>query len=91
MREEREVAELRVSGKSETARVAKAIYAVVMKGKDARLLAIGQPALATAAKAVASASQIFGPGNLLIQVNWVELEVPERGKVTAVAFDVGKP
>jgi stage V sporulation protein SpoVS len=84
----REVAELKVSGKSETSKVAKAINAVLMKGKDARLLAIGQPALATAAKAVASASQIFEPDNLMIRVNWVELEVPERGKVTAVAFDV---
>jgi stage V sporulation protein SpoVS len=88
---EREVAELKVSGRSETARVAKAIYAVIMKGKDARLLAIGQPALATAAKAVASASQILGAENLLVSVTWTELEVPERGKVTAVAFHVGRP
>jgi stage V sporulation protein SpoVS len=85
-----EIAELKVSGKSETAKVAKAIYAVLMKGKRARLLAIGQPALATAAKAVASASQILGADVLTINVSWVELEVPERGKVTAVAFDVWK-
>ena len=85
-----EVAELKVSGRSETARVAKAVYAVLMKGKDARLLAIGQPALATTAKAVASVSQILGSDAIRITVEWVELEVIDRGLVTAVAFDVVK-
>jgi len=86
----KEVAELKVSGRSETAKVAKAIYAVLMKGKDAKLLAIGQPALATAAKAVASVSQILEAKNLLVNVEWVELEVIDRGIVSAVAFTVSK-